>query len=102
MWNPYLQEILLMMLHWWREGQGRSTDAQKGVTKIVTELLLVARDEIMGENCYKFVGTSETEVGREDKCLSRKGGQVWEHIVQNGCNASVLEHFHRLASQTHR
>lgn len=76
MWNPHLQEIPLMLLQWWREGQGRSTDTEREATKIIVKLLLVGGDDIMGENSYTFVFIWETEVGHEEKCLSRKRGQV--------------------------
>lgn len=76
MWNPHLQEIPLMLLHWWREGQGRSMDTEREATKIAVKLLLIAGGDIMGENGHKFVVIWETEVGHEEKCLSRKRGQV--------------------------
>lgn len=65
-----------MWLQWLREGQGRSTDAETEVTKTVVKFFLVARDDIMTANCYKFVVIWGTEVGCEERCLSRKGGQV--------------------------
>lgn len=65
-----------MLLHWWREGQGSPRDTERQVTKIVVKFLLVAGDDIMQENCCKFVVIWGTEVGHEEKCLYRKGVQV--------------------------
>lgn len=71
-----LQEILLMLLYWWRARQGRSTNTEREATKIVVKFLFIAGEDIMGQNCYKSVVIWGTEVGHEEKCLSRKGGQV--------------------------
>lgn len=44
----------------------------KEITKIPVNFLLVAGDDITGENCYKFVVIWRTEFRNEEKHLSRK------------------------------